>query len=49
MVLNIMKMMMLIENDKIERCCDEIGVKVDSNEIDRVNYIGKLVFDTIIK
>ena len=49
MMLNIMKMMLLNKNDKVERCCDEIGVKVDSNEIDRVNYIGKLVFDTNIE
>ena len=39
------------ENDinvikKFERCCDEISVKFDSNEIDRVHYIGKPVFDT---
>ena len=39
------------ENDinvinKVERCCDEISVKFDSNEIDRVHYIGKPVFDT---
>ena len=39
------------ENDinvikKFERCCDEISVKFDSNEIDSVHYIGKPVFDT---
>ena len=32
--------------NKVERCCDEIGVKFDMNEIDRVHYIGKPVFDT---
>ena len=31
---------------KVERCCDEIGVKFASNEIDRMQYIGKLAFDT---
>ena len=31
---------------KVERFCDEIGVKFDSNEIDRVHYIGNPVFDT---
>ena len=32
--------------NKVERCCDEIGVKFDTNEIDRVHYIGKPVSDT---
>ena len=32
--------------NKVEQCCDEIGVKFDMNEIDRVHYIGKPVFDT---
>ena len=32
--------------NKVERCCDEIGVRFDMNEIDRVHYIGKPVFDT---
>ena len=32
--------------NKVERCCDEIAVKFDMNEIDRVHYIGKPVFDT---
>ena len=31
--------------NKVERCCDEICVKSDLNKIDRVHYIGKLVFD----
>ena len=31
--------------NKVERCCDEIAVKFDMNEIDRVHYIGKPVFD----
>ena len=39
------------ENDisvinKVEQCCDEIGVKFDMNEIDRIHYIGKPVFGT---
>ena len=44
MVFNIMKMISVI--NKVERCCDEIGVKFDMNEIDRVHYIGNPVFDT---
>ena len=32
--------------NKVEQCCDEIGVKFDMSEIDRVHYIGKPVFDT---
>ena len=32
--------------NKVEQCCDEIGVKFEINEIDRVHYIGKPVFDT---
>ena len=32
--------------NKVEQCCDEIGVKFDMNEIDRVHYISKPVFDT---
>ena len=32
--------------NKVEQCCDEIGVKFDMNEIDRVHYIGKPAFDT---
>ena len=32
--------------NKVKRCCDEIGVKFDMSEIDRVHYIGKRVFDT---
>ena len=32
--------------NKVEQCCAEIGVKFDMNEIDRVHYIGKPVFDT---
>ena len=32
--------------NKVEQCCDEIGVKFDMNEIDRVHYIGKPVLDT---
>ena len=35
--------------NKVEQCCDEIGVKFDMNEIDRVHYIGKPVFDTVSK
>ena len=35
--------------NKVEQCCDEIGVKFDMNEIDRVHYIGKPVFDAIPK
>ena len=35
--------------NKVEQCCDEIGVKFDMNEIDRVHYIGKPVFDTDAK
>ena len=39
------------ENDisvinRVEQCCDEIGVKFDMNEIDRVHYIGKPIFET---
>ena len=43
MVFNIMKMISVI--NKVGRCCDEIGVKFDMNEIDRVHYIGNPVFD----
>ena len=32
--------------NKVERCCDEIAVKPDMNEIYSVNYIGKPIFDT---
>ena len=32
--------------NKLKRCCDEIGVKFDMNEIDRVHYIGKPLFDS---
>ena len=32
--------------NKVERCCDEIVVKFDSNEIDRFHYIGNPVFET---
>ena len=32
--------------NKVEQCCDEIGVKFDMNEIDRVYQIGKSVCDT---
>ena len=32
--------------NKVGRCCDEICVKSDMNEIDRVHYIGKPVSDT---
>ena len=32
--------------NKVERCCDEIGVKFDSNEIGRFHYIGNPVFET---
>ena len=35
--------------NKVEQCCDETGVKFDMNEIDRVHYIGKPVFDTDAK
>ena len=31
---------------KVEQFCNEIGVKFDMNEIDRVHHIGKPVFDT---
>ena len=29
--------------NKAERCCDEIGVQFDSNDIVRVHHIGKPV------
>ena len=32
--------------NKVEQCCDKIGVKFDINETERVHYIGKPVFDT---
>ena len=32
--------------NKAERCCDEIAVKPDMNEMYSVNYIGKPIFDT---
>ena len=32
--------------NKFKRCCDKIGVKFDTNNIGRVHYIGKPVFDT---
>ena len=32
--------------NKVEQCCDETSIKFDMNEIDRVHYIGKPVFDT---
>ena len=32
--------------NKVERCCDEIAVKPDMNEMYSVNYIGKPIFDT---
>ena len=32
--------------NKVERCCDEIGIKFELNEIDRVHYVGKPAFDT---
>ena len=32
--------------NKVEQCCDEIGVKFDMNEIDRVHYIGKPISDS---
>ena len=35
--------------NKVQQCCDEISVKLDMNEIDRVHYIGKTVFDTASK
>ena len=35
--------------NKVEHCCDEIGVKFDMNEIYWVYYIGKPVFDTDAK
>ena len=31
--------------NKVDRCCDEIGVKFDTNEIDRVHFNGEHVFD----
>ena len=31
--------------NKVDRCCDEIGVKFDTNEIDRVHFNGEPVFD----
>ena len=46
MVFNIMKNDGTNFINKVERCCDQIGIKFDSNEIDRVHYIGKPVFDT---
>ena len=35
--------------NKVEKCCGEIGVKFDQNEIDRVHYVSKSVFDTDAK
>ena len=32
--------------NKVERCCDEIAVKPDMNEIYSVNYIDKPIFDS---
>ena len=32
--------------DKVERCCHEIGVKFHLNEIVRVYYIVKSIFET---
>ena len=32
--------------NKVKQCCDEIGIKFDMNEIDRVHYIAKPVFDS---
>ena len=35
--------------NKVEQCCDEIGIKFDMNEIDREHYIGKPIFETDLK
>ena len=32
--------------NKVERCCDEIGVKFDMNEIDKAHFVGNPVFGT---
>ena len=32
--------------NKVKQCCDETAVKFDMNEIDRVHYISKPVFDS---
>ena len=35
--------------NKVEKCCGEIGVKFDQNEIDRGHHVSKSVFDTDAK